>query len=213
MQIKPINLLLLIVALGIFVYAFLFIDSSKPLRKLPIYGNKYLENKDTVFHKVPAFRFINQDSIVITEQNFEGAIYLVDFFFTTCQSICPIMSTQMQRVADAFKENDAVKIISHTVDPETDNIQQLKEYATKHQADSKQWHFLTGSKQDLYHIARNGYLLDAHEGDGGEEDFIHTQNFALVDKDKRIRGFYDGTNTEEIDQLIKDINLLLAEYN
>jgi protein SCO1 len=212
MNIKPINLVLFALALGIFIYAFFFYDDSKPLRKLPVYGNKYLENKDTVFHKVPAFTFINQDSAVVTDKNFDGSVYVADFFFTTCQSICPVMSTQMQKVAEAFKGNEHVKFISHTVDPETDSVAQLKEYAIQHQADSKQWAFVTGDKKALYDIARLGYLLDAHEGDGGPDDFIHTQNFALIDKEKRIRGFYDGTNTEEIEQLIKDIHLLLAEY-
>jgi protein SCO1/2 len=212
MNIKPVNLILFAVALAVFVYAFFFYDEAKPLRKLSVYGNKYLENNDTVFHTVPPFTFINQDSAAITEKSFDGSIYVADFFFTTCQSICPVMSTQMEKVAQAFKGNDNVKFLSHTVDPETDSVRQLKTYAIQHHADSKQWMFVTGDKKALYDIARAGYLLDAHEGDGGPDDFIHTQNFALIDKDKRIRGFYDGTNSEEVEQLIKDINLLLAEY-
>jgi protein SCO1 len=122
------------------------------------------------------------------------------------------MSNQMERVYMHFKGNPAVKFVSHTVDPETDTVQQLHDYALRHKADSKQWMFLTGDKKALYNIARTGYLLNADEGDGGPDDFIHTQNFALIDKEKRIRGFYDGTDSVDIDKMIKDIELLLKEY-
>lgn len=119
----------------------------------------------------------------------------------------------MERISEAFKGNNEVKILSHTVDPEIDSVPQLKNYAIQHHADTEQWAFVTGDKEELYYIARKGYLLDAHQGDGGANDFIHTQNFALIDKDKRIRGFYDGTDSAQINQLIKDIDLLLAEYH
>jgi len=213
MKIKPVNVLLLLVALSVFVYAFFIYDNKKPLRHLPIYGEKEITAKDTAYHTVPAFSFINQDGQTTTEKNFEGTVYVTDFFFTTCRSICPIMSTQMERVANALKNNTEVKFLSHTVDPETDSVKQLKQYAISHHADTKQWLFVTGDKKQLYDIARKGYLLDAHQGDGGVDDFIHTQNFALIDKDKRIRGFYDGTDSVQVDQLIKDIDLLLAEYH
>lgn len=213
MKIKPINTVFLITALGVFIYAFFFHDNEKPLRYLPIYGNKQLETNDTIYHTIPSFSFTNQDGENITERNFDNNIYVADFFFTTCGGICPVMSTQMERIAAAYKDNHDVRFLSHTVDPETDTIEQLKRYAIKHHADTKQWQFVTGNKKELYKIAREGYLLDAHIGDGGPDDFIHTQNFALIDKDKRIRGFYDGTSTKEIDQLIKDIKLLQEEYS
>jgi protein SCO1/2 len=213
MKNKPLNALLLFLALTIFVYAFFIHDNSKPLRYLPIYGEREIVEKDTVFHTIPAFSFINQDGNLITEEKFENSVYVTDFFFTTCRSICPIMSTQMERVAHAFKNNSEVKFLSHTVNPETDSVKQLKQYAINHHADTKQWMFVTGDKKQLYDIARKGYLLDAHQGDGGVEDFIHTQNFALIDKNRRIRGFYDGTDSVQMNQLIKDINLLLAEYH
>jgi protein SCO1/2 len=213
MKIKPINLILLGVAVAIFIYAFFIHDNSKPLRYLPIYGEKDINGKDTVFHSVPAFSFINQDGKTTTDKDFDGSVYVADFFFTTCGSICPIMSTQMERVAAAFKNNNEVKFLSHTVDPETDSVAQLKQYAINHHADTKQWMFVTGDKKALYDIARAGYLLDAHQGDGGADDFIHTQNFALIDNDKRIRGFYDGTDSAQINQLIKDIEMLLAEHH
>lgn len=219
MMMKPkfINVALLVVALGVFVYAFFIHDNEKPLRYLPIYGEKSYESKngktDTTYHSIQNFSFTNQDGKTVTEKDFNGSVYVTDFFFTTCHSICPIMSTQMERVASHFKGNAEVKFLSHTVDPEIDTVEQLKSYAIKHNADSKQWMFVTGEKKALYDIARTSYLLDASEGNGGPDDFIHTQNFALIDKDKHIRGYYDGTDSTQMNQLIKDIELLLAEHH
>jgi protein SCO1/2 len=216
MKSKIINLFLLVLVTFVLIYAFFIYDTTKPIRYLPIFGEKSYEVKngetDTIYHTIPGFSFLNQDGDTITEKNLKGSIYVTDFFFTTCHSICPVMSSQMERVAEKFKGNEEVKILSHTVDPEIDSVEQLKAYAIKHNADSKQWLFLTGSKKDLYGIAREGYLLNADQGDGGPNDFIHTQNFALVDKEKRLRGFYDGTDSLEVDQLMKDIDLLLQEY-
>ncbi len=217
MKPKFINLFLLLVATGIFVYAFFIYDNNKPARYLPIFGEKSYESKnrktDTAYHTIQNFNFTDQDGNTVTQKNLDGSIYVTDFFFTTCHSICPIMSSQMERIYDKFKGNAEVKFLSHTVDPEIDTVQQLKAYATKHNADAKQWMFVTGDKKDLYAVARTGYLLNAEQGDGGPDDFIHTQNFALIDKDKRIRGFYDGTDSTEMNQLMKDIDLLLAEYH
>jgi protein SCO1/2 len=217
MKTKYINLFLLSLALVVFVYAFFVYDKTKPIRYLPIYGEKEYESKngktDTTYHTIPNFSFIDQNGKKITQKNLNNSVYVADFFFTTCHSICPIMSTQIQRVAEKFKGNSEVKFLSHTVDPETDTVEQLNRYAIEHKANVNQWMFVTGDKKELYDIARTGYLLDASIGDGGPDDFIHTQNFALVDKDNRIRGYYDGTNTKEVDQLITDIDLLLAEYH
>jgi protein SCO1/2 len=217
MKSKLINLLLITTGISVFIYAFFVYDTHKPLRHLPIFGEKNYEAKngktDTTYHTIANFSFINQDGKTVTQDDFNGCVYVTDFFFTTCHSICPIMSSQMERVAEKFKGNSEVKILSHTVDPEIDSVEQLKSYAIKHNADSKNWMFVTGEKKELYAIARTGYLLNADEGDGGPDDFIHTQNFALIDKDKRIRGFYDGTDSLEVKQLIKDIDLLLAEYH
>ncbi len=216
---KPrfINSILLVLATSIFVYAFFIHDNKKPIRALPIFGEKKYESKngktDTTFHTINSFKFINQDGEEVTNKHFNNSIYVTDFFFTTCHSICPIMSNQMERIYTKFKNNDEVKFLSHTVDPEIDTVEQLKQYAQKHNADSKQWMFVTGDKKDLYLVARESYYLDAQKGDGGPDDFIHTQNFALIDKDKRIRGYYDGTDSTDVNQLIKDIDLLLAEYH
>ncbi len=217
MKIKFINLFLLIIAAGVFIYAIFIYDTEKPARYLPVFGEKSYESKngkiDTAYHTIQNFSFIDQDGKTVTQKDVDGSIYVTDFFFTTCHSICPIMSTQMERVYNKFYGNPEVKFLSHTVDPEIDTVEQLKSYALKHNADAQQWMFVTGDKTALYDVARTSYLLDAQQGDGGPDDFIHTQNFALIDKDKRIRGFYDGTDTSEINQLIKDIDLLLAEYH
>ncbi|HET6227251.1 MAG TPA: SCO family protein [Bacteroidia bacterium] len=216
MKIKSLNVILLVFAAAVFVYAFFIYDKDKPTRILPIYGEKQYESKngktDTTFHTIQAFSFTDQDGRTITQDAFNGSVYVTDFFFTTCHTICPIMSTQMERVYSKYKGNKEVKFLSHTVDPEIDSVQQLKAYAIKHNADADQWMFVTGAKKALYDIARTGYLLNAEQGDGGPDDFIHTQNFALIDKDKRIRGFYDGTDSTEIANLMKDIDMLLAEY-
>ena len=217
MKIKSLNLVLLIVAAGVFIYAFFIYDKEKPTRILPIYGEKEYEAKngktDTTYHSIQNFRFTNQDGNAVTQDNFKESVYVTDFFFTTCHSICPVMSSQMERIYTKYKGNNEVKFLSHTVDPEIDTVEQLKAYAIKHNADAAQWMFVTGDKKELYDIARTGYLLNAEQGDGGPDDFIHTQNFALIDKDKRIRGFYDGTDSTEMNKLMVDIDVLLAEYH
>ena len=217
MKIKSINLFLLIVAAAVFVYAFFIYDKKKPIRYLPIYGQKNYESKngktDTTYHTVGDFSFINQDGQTVTQKTLQNSVYVTDFFFTTCHTICPVMSTQMERVAEKYKGNPEVKFVSHTVDPDIDTVEQLKRYAIQHNADASQWMLVTGDKKALYDIARTSYLLDASQGDGGPDDFIHTQNFALIDKDKRIRGYYDGTDTSDVSRLIKDIELLLGEYH
>ena len=216
MKIKSINLVLILIAGAVFIYAFFIYDKNKPTRYLPIFGPKEYESKhgktDTSYHTIQNFQFTDQDGKAITQETFKESIYVTDFFFTTCHSICPIMSNQMERVYTKYKGNKEVKFLSHTVDPEIDTVEQLKAYAIKHNADAAQWMFVTGDKKALYDIARTGYLLNAEQGDGGPDDFIHTQNFALIDKDKRIRGFYDGTDSTDIYHLMQDLDLLLAEY-
>ena len=142
----------------------------------------------------------------------KGKIYVTDFFFTTCQSICPIMSTELERVYKEFTSNKDVLILSHTVAPEEDSVNVLMDYATLHDVKDKRWLFLTGDKKHLYDMARTSYLLNMEEGNGDANDFIHTQNFALVDKERHLRGFYDGTDSLEVSRLITDMKLLLEEY-
>lgn len=168
-------------------------------------------------HTVGEFAFKNQEGILITQEDLKGKIYVADFFFTTCGSICPKMTTQLQRVQKEFKGDPNLKILSHTVNPRIDTVEVMKAYAERFGADPDQWWFLTGTKQDLYLMARKSYMVVPDEEDpnfehGGESDFIHTENFVLVDPDRRIRGMYDGTNPDEVSELIKDIYDLKREY-
>lgn len=166
-------------------------------------------------HRVGAFRFENQDGVWITDADMKGKISVVEYFFTTCKSICPIMNSQMKRIQNKFTNQTDVRIFSFTVDPDTDTVAQMKRYASAHQAKAGQWHFLTGKKADLYGLARRSFFVlkpaEAQNlGDAGS-DFIHTNNFVLIDKQLRIRGYYDGTNPEEVSLLQAHITQLLAE--
>ena len=206
-------LLLLLPAIFLFWY-FSSKNENKPALYLPYFGPKTYGNaKDTGFHTIPDFKFVNQYGEVVSSESTKNKIYVCEYFFTTCHSICPIMNNHLIGVYKEFKDKEDFLILSHTVDPETDSISVLKAYADAHQVSDTNWLFVTGSKKELYALARQGYLLNAEEGDGGEEDFIHTQNFALVDKEKHIRGYYDGTDSIEVSHLVRDIKLLYAEYD
>ena len=164
-------------------------------------------------HKIGAFRLLDEQNKIITDEVIKGKVCVVEYFFTTCGSICPIMNQQMQRVQTAFDENAAFEILSFTVDPENDRPEQLLQYAKSHAYRAGQWHFITGKKEALYSLARTSFFVlkpaeAANLGDAGS-DFIHTNNFVLVDQDRHIRGYYDGTNAAEVDQLILDIENLL----
>lgn len=205
--------LLLLIPVVFVVWFFISKQEQKPLRTLKYFGNKVVQKPgDTAYHSVKPFMFLNQFNEKTTEETIKGKIYVTDFFFTTCQSICPIMSNQLERVYKTFEKNPEVMILSHTVDPEVDSVPVMMKYAKLHGVTDKRWLFLTGDKKHLYEMARQSYLLNAEEGNGDEEDFIHTQNFALVDKERHLRGFYDGTDSLEVSRLITDIKLLLEEY-
>ncbi len=186
---------------------------------LPIYGERYAEEKvidgetvvDTVYHTIGDFEFVNQNGDTIRSKDLKGKIKIVDFFFVSCQTICPKMSTQMKRVQDKVKTIDEIVILSHTVNPEDDSVSVLKQYATEYGAIDNKWHFLTGNKKEIYEIARKGYLVNALEGDGGPDDFIHTELFLLIDDKNRIRGMYDGTSKEAVDTLIDEIKVLMKQ--
>ena len=166
-------------------------------------------------HRIGEFQLLNQDGQTITQNEVKGKIHVAEYFFTHCQSICPVMNKQMQRVHKKFKSNDEVKILSFTVDPDNDTIQRMKWYANKHGASGDNWHFLTGEKDALYRLARTSYFVlkpaEARNlGDAGS-DFIHTNNFVLVDREMRIRGYYDGTKQAEVTKMMSDMELLLEE--
>lgn len=166
-------------------------------------------------HTIGNFSFLDQNGKTITQKDVKGKVFVAEYFFTTCLTICPKMNVQMQRVHETFKNNNNLQILSFTVNPEVDTVEQLKRYADEHHADPKQWHFLTGEKDKLYDLARKSFFVlkpaeSANQGDVGS-DFIHTNNFVLVDSEMRIRGYYDGTSKKAIDNLIQDIKFLLEK--
>ncbi len=195
--------------------AYLFLRTGKNnFKHLAIFGPRdvAVNGKDTVYHQVPPFSFINQDGKVITDKDFDGKIYVANFFFATCKGICPKMSIQMGRVVKKFKDNKEVLLLSHTVNPEHDSVSVLAEYAKFYNADSKKWAFVTGDKKEIYDIARNGYFITALKGDGGPDDFIHDEKLILIDKEKHIRGYYDGTSVNDVSRLLDEIKVLLGQY-
>ncbi len=194
-------MLLGIVFLGYYYYTF-----KQHPKHLTVYGNPG--------HVVRQFSFINQEGQTITEQNLKDKIYVVEYFFTTCQGICPKMNDNMVAVYQAFRNDNDFMILSHTVDPEVDTVAQLKRYAQKYDADPTRWMFLTGNKDSLYKMAIDDYLIPIADStvEKINPTFIHTQKFVLIDKEKKVRGFYDGTEPASVKKLIQDINELKKEY-
>lgn len=215
MNSRNLIIILFVAVLGFFAGWFFYNKKEdKPLRTLPYFGPKHaLKINDTTYHTIAGFSFVNQHGKIITQNDLNGKIYVCKSFFTSCKSICPIMNTEMTRVYRAFKERNDFKILSLTVDPETDSVAQLAQHAKNYGVNDDVWWFVTGSKKDLYELTRKSFLLTVEEGDGGPDDFIHTQNFALIDKEKHIRGFYDGTDSLEVARLITDIRTLIKEYD
>lgn len=164
------------------------------------------------YHTVKDFKLINQNGDTITEDFYEDKIYVADFFFTTCLTICPVMTDHMLKIQEKIKDDPEVLLLSHTVFPKTDSVPVLKEYAIEKGVIDEKWNLVTGDKKHIYDLARKSYLASKSNGDGGPYDMIHTENFVLVDKEKRIRGFYDGTDAEAIEDLLNDIKVLKAEY-
>lgn len=190
-----------------------------PKKKLPVYNpvdvNPLLVD-DAVRHiskdhKIANFSLINQNGSTITQNNFKNKIYVADFFFTRCQTICPVMTTNMAELQEYFKNDDEVKFLSHSVTPIMDSVPVLKAYADKKGVIDGKWDITTGSKKHIYELARKSYFAVLDEGDGGDQDFIHTEQFILVDKKRQIRGFYDGTDKKEMQRIIDDIDLLKKE--
>ena len=188
--------------------------TEKNKSELPYYGsgqivNNFSEVKEKNIIPVPNFSFTNQDGKNINQSLIKNKIWVADFFFTHCGTICPKMSSNLQQVQLEFESNDDVKIISFTCDPLHDNAEQLLNYAHSYNANTKQWQFATGEKQSLYRFARKGLQVVATDGDGGPNDFIHSQNMVLIDKAGYIRGYYDGTDHQQVKQLINDIKKIL----
>jgi protein SCO1/2 len=160
------------------------------------------------YHKIANFSLINQNGETITEDNYKGKIYVADFFFTTCQTICPIMTDHMHQIQKEILNDDDIMLLSHSVTPKIDSVAQLKRYANKKGVIDKKWNLVTGDKKQIYELARKSYLAVKTDGNGDEYDMIHTENFMLIDKKRQIRGFYDGTQTEDIERLLNDIETL-----
>jgi protein SCO1/2 len=166
---------------------------------------------DTIYATVPNFSFVNQDSLPCTQENLKGKIYVADFFFTTCPTICPIMKKQMLRVYEKVKGDETFMLISHTIDPEHDTVALLKDYSTRLGSDGKQWQFLTGNRDMIYEMAEKGYYATAMPDSTEPGGYVHSGGFILVDKQSRVRGIYNGTDEKEVDQLMLDLYVLKAE--
>ena len=198
----------------------LFYNALLPTKKLPVYQPAMVnfELVDSTiqhqkkFHSIADFSLTNQNGKTITQNNFGGKIYVADFFFTTCPTICIAMTENLLKVQEKIKNNPNVMLLSHSVTPEIDSIAQLKKYALEKGVIDQKWHLVTGEKKVIYELARKSYLAVKEDGDGGDFDMIHTENFILIDPQRRVRGFYDGTDLEEIKRLLEELEILILEY-
>ena len=198
----------------------LFYGALKPKKVLPIYQPSMVnyELVDSTlqhvkkYHKIAPFSFENQNGKTITQDDYEGKIYIADFFFTTCPSICPKMTANMLGIQEEILNDSNVMLLSYSVTPKIDSVPQLKKYAIEKGVNDEKWNLLTGNKKEIYTMARKSYLVVKEDGDGGPYDMIHTENFILVDPKKRIRGFYDGTDTLAMSELLLDLEILQDEF-
>ena len=210
----------MVMALLSSVIIVLMYQALQPEKRLPIYQpsmvNPELVDSTLVYvkkyHAIADFELVNQNGDTITQETYADKIYIADFFFTTCPTICPVMTANMADIQEVIRDDDEVLLLSHSVTPEIDSVQQLKKYALEKGVIDAKWNLVTGSKKQIYELARKSYLAVLTDGDGGPYDMIHTENFILVDKERRIRGFYDGTNTDEIGQLLEDLKVLKSSY-
>ena len=198
----------------------LFYNILSPIRILPIYQPAQVNYElvdSTIqyqkkYHRIANFSLTNQNGDTITQEFYKDKIYVADFFFTTCQTICPIMTDHMYYIQKETIADPDLLLLSHSVTPEIDNVAQLKRYAKKKLVNASKWNLVTGDKKQIYELARKSYLAVKDAGSGGPFDMIHTENFMLIDKKQQIRGFYDGTDSEEIERLLEDIKVLKASY-
>lgn len=203
----------------IFLWLFVLSSCSDSGKTLPILGERAPIEKtedgkivvDTVYHTIPPFTYLNQDSILISNEDFDGKVYVADFFFTSCTSICPVMHRNMLNVYNKYKGKDQVKFLSHSIDVKYDLPSRLKKYSDKLGLSGNQWEFVHGSKDSIFNVSAANYLVAAHEDSSDPQGLVHQGWFILVDTKKQIRGAYDGTKSDQVDQLMKDIDILLAE--
>ena len=191
-------------------------QALQPQKRLAIYQPSMV-NPDLVdstlvyvkkYHSIADFKLINQNGDTVTQEQYAQKIYIADFFFTTCPTICPMMTANMVDIQKIIQDDDEVMLLSHSVTPEIDSVPQLKKYALEKGVIDAKWNLVTGDKKQIYELARKSYLAALDDGDGGPYDMIHTENFILVDKERRIRGFYDGTSSDEVAQLLEDLKVL-----
>ena len=199
----------------------MFYNVLKPEEKLPIYQPNMVSFQlvdSTVqhvkrFHKIKDFSLVNQNGEKVTNENYRDKIYIADFFFTTCQGICPIMKENMIILQDKYKDDNQVYLLSHTVTPEIDTKEVLKKYSLEKGVIDSKWNLVTGDKKQIYNLARKSYLVAEDIEESKLFEMIHTENFVLVDPERRIRGFYDGTDQESMNALIYDIKVLKKEIS
>ena len=196
----------------VFVAGMIFFGCGQKVDRLPIFGQREVVGADTVYHTIANFGFVDQDSALVTNETFKDQIYVADFFFTSCRTICPVMKTQMLRVYEATATIPDVKLLSHTIDPEYDTVALLRDFANRLGVSSDRWHFVTGIKDSIYNLAQTSYFATAMEDKSEPDGFIHSGAFLLIDKDRRIRGKYDGTKEDDVNRLIADIKRLRKEY-
>jgi protein SCO1/2 len=196
----------------IIIISSVFILNCAQIKKeLPILGNIEILNGDTITHKIPDFSFINQNSEAINNETFSDKIYIVDFFFVSCPTICPKVKQQMLRIYDKFSDQDDVLLLSHTIDPKRDTIARLKKYADALEVKAPKWHFVTGEKNDIYDIA-DDYFSIALENSDAPGGFDHSGRLILIDKERQVRSFCNGTDAKEVTRFMKDIESLLKSY-
>jgi len=202
------------------IIIYLFYNALQPKNVLPVYQpadfNSELVDSTLVhvkkYHTIANFSLTNQNGETITQDFYRNKIYVADFFFTTCPTICPVMTENMVYLQSQIANDNDVLLLSHSVTPDIDSVAQLKKYSLEKGVIDKKWNLVTGEKKQIYELARKSYLAVKDDGDGGPFDMIHTENFILIDKERRIRGTYDGTKKEEMEKLLQDLEVLKMSY-
>ncbi len=184
-------------------------DSHTPL---PVFGKTTIDsNGEIIQHQISSFTMMNQDDQIYSSDVLKNKIVIANFFFSACSSVCPKMMSHIKSLQNDFADDTSIAIISFTVDPKRDNSERLYKYASNYNINKKRWNLLTGDKKEIYKLARNSFYLTASDGDGGDNDFIHSEQVILIDKYKRIRGYYDGTDDKAMEKLQNDIKKLEYE--
>ncbi|MBO3115130.1 SCO family protein [Winogradskyella sp. DF17] len=196
------------------IYNILNVDKPLPIYQPAMVSEELVDSTiqhQLKYHTISDFKLINQNGEIVTQDTYKDKIYIADFFFTTCQTICPIMTDHMYQIQKEIINDDDVMLLSHSVTPKIDSVAQLKRYAKKKGVIDRKWNLVTGDKKQIYELARKSYLAVKTDGNGDQYDMIHTENFMLIDKKRQIRGFYDGTNPEDIERLLEDLAVLKNE--